>query len=87
MVHLLITLGCAIAAFSLCIAILLLTGKDPIDLLGAFLAYLTGHGVQGTVRNIKVDGAVRQTLASQSVMSSLAPGPQNPVQGNHPLSL
>lgn len=63
MIHLCIAMGCIMIAFAACLAVLLLSNKDPLTLFAGVATAITGNSVQATVRNTLVDGSARQSYA------------------------
>lgn len=86
MIHLCIITGCIMICFFICLAILVLTNKDPLALFGVLVGSLLGQAGQGTVRNLLVDGPVRQQYNQQAVMSSTPQQPPNPPSTPKPTS-
>lgn len=90
MIHLCIITGCIMVCFFICLAILVLTNKDPLALFGVLVGSLLGQAGQGTVRNLLVDGPVRKDFngqaSSSTVMSTQAQQPPNPPSTPKPTS-
>lgn len=86
MIHLCIIAACIMGSFFICLAILILTNKDPLALFGVLVGALTGNAVQGTVRNTLIDGSVRKDLSQVTVMSSTPQQPPNPPSTPKPTS-